>query len=127
MFNIAVQETQETAPVGISISNVHPSVCFEIPVEQNLEMTLDVRTRGASIEISNDANTDIGIELQIDHAPSGGGEYPFYNGEYTVTPAPRSQVLETSRKVMRNNVVVQGIPYYEVSNLSGGYTANIGG
>lgn len=51
----------------------------------------------------------------------------YYDGEYDVTPMPyTSQILPTANLVMRNNVNIQEIPYYEVSNLSGGVTATIG-
>lgn len=54
------------------------------------------------------------------------GEY--YNGDYDATSLPfEDQTLDTEGKVMRNNFVVNRIPYAETSNLSGGYTAIIGG
>ena len=51
----------------------------------------------------------------------------YYDGEYEITPMPyTSQILPTANLVMRNNINVQEIPYFEVSNLSGGITATIG-
>ena len=51
-----------------------------------------------------------------------------YDGAYEVTPKAFDEtVLETERKLMRHDVTVREIPYYETSNLSGGYTAIIGG
>ena len=50
----------------------------------------------------------------------------YYDGNYIVTPkAYSSTILETADKIMRDDVTVLEIPYYEVSNLSGGYTVNI--
>lgn len=50
-----------------------------------------------------------------------------YIGPYVVTPKANEQTLYTSEKVMNDDVLVEGIPYYEVSNTSGGMTAIIGG
>lgn len=51
-----------------------------------------------------------------------------YEGEYVVTPRPWNEtILETENKILRNNVTVEVIPYYETSNLSGGSTVYIGG
>lgn len=52
---------------------------------------------------------------------------PTYDGNYTV----RSEIDEdyellTSHRLMKQNIVVKKIPYYEASNTSGGYTAYIG-
>ena len=58
--------------------------------------------------------------------PSVVGSQP-YTGVYEVTPAVYSQTLETAGKRLAEDVTVLEIPFYETSNLSGGYTAIIGG
>ena len=51
---------------------------------------------------------------------SGGGTYPHYQGDYTVTPLTRGAVvLDTNGKVMDDDVTVIKIPYFETSNVSG--------
>lgn len=51
---------------------------------------------------------------------------PVYEGEYDITPkAYEEQVLQTKEKTLLENVTVQKVPYYEVSNGSGGNTVNI--
>lgn len=50
-----------------------------------------------------------------------------YSGPYRVTPSGNEQKLYTSEKVMAEDVTVESIPYFEVSNTSGGTTAIIGG
>ena len=56
----------------------------------------------------------------------GGGEH--YGGPYEVLPLAFSEtVLETKDLVMDDDVTVLKIPYYETSNLSGGYTVYIAG
>lgn len=52
-------------------------------------------------------------------------EYPDYEGQYEVTPDMDGEQLETSNRLLRNNVVVNPIPYSKVTNPSGGYTAII--
>lgn len=54
-------------------------------------------------------------------------DVPIYDGEYVVIPmAYEEQTLQTRAKLLTQNVKVTEIPYYEVENLSGGYTVNIG-
>ena len=51
---------------------------------------------------------------------------PVYAGEYNVIPkAHKIQVLQTKEKTLLENVIVQRVPFYEVSNISGGETVNI--
>lgn len=54
-------------------------------------------------------------------------DYDEYTGQYTVSPLPNvKQILRTRNKVLRHDVVVNEIPYYETSNSAGGYTVIIG-
>lgn len=55
-----------------------------------------------------------------------GGNVEEYKGAYEVTPATTAQVLETARKVMRDDLTIKEIPYAEVSNAAGGNTISIG-
>lgn len=49
-----------------------------------------------------------------------------YGGEYEVTPRIVSQVLQTKQKVMTDNLTIKEIPFFDVSNTSGGTTVYIG-
>lgn len=50
-----------------------------------------------------------------------------YTGQYTVTPLPNvEQILRTDNKILKHDIVVEPIPYYETSNDAGGYTVIIG-
>ncbi len=54
-------------------------------------------------------------------------DLPLYNGDYEITPQKDGDVtLETGGRGMRGDVVVRAIPYYETTNMSGGYTVIIG-
>lgn len=49
-----------------------------------------------------------------------------YTGEYEVVPAVDEQTLFTAQKIMKRNLVVNAIPYLEVSNEFNGETITIG-
>lgn len=53
--------------------------------------------------------------------------YPEYKGSTEVTPQVIGQTLPTRNTLMKNDITIAAIPYYETSNLKGGYTAIIGG
>lgn len=53
-----------------------------------------------------------------------GGE--VYEGEYTITPKVLEQKAYTAGKVLTDDITVFAIPYYDVSNASGGSTVYIG-
>ena len=49
-----------------------------------------------------------------------------FDGNYEVTPkAFESQILETKNKMMKENITIKKVPYWESSNQSGGKTAYI--
>lgn len=53
-------------------------------------------------------------------------DYESWNGNYSITPSVTSQILDTKSKIMRDNLIINEIPYSEVSNTSGGNTVHIG-
>lgn len=56
-----------------------------------------------------------------------GSAAEIFDGDYTVKPQPYdSQTLDTKNKLMRDDVTVLAIPYFETSNLSDGLTVYIG-
>ena len=57
---------------------------------------------------------------------STGSSTPGYTGPYEVTPMPEAQKLTTNGKLMKADVTVKAIPYFNVGNPSGGSTAYIG-
>ena len=54
------------------------------------------------------------------------GEMDTYDEDYWVTPGERAQILKTDQKLMKRNMIVEAIPYLEVTNSSGGTTVTIG-
>lgn len=52
--------------------------------------------------------------------------WPVYGGEYQVGPnATEDQILITANTRLTDNIVINKIPYYEVSNNAGGTTVSI--
>lgn len=67
---------------------------------------------------------EIDIEFgQIQQIASG--DIPVYEGDYTVTPNVDGKTLQTKDKLMKENVIVEKIPCFVVSNISGGNTVYI--
>ena len=54
------------------------------------------------------------------------GGYEPYDGAYEVVPRLHEQVLNTSKKIMHDDVTIKEIPIARVSNTSGGTTVIIG-
>ena len=57
-----------------------------------------------------------------------GNAVPTYKGQYQITPlAFEETTLKTKGKKLTEDVVIKEIPYFETTNLSGGYTVYIAG
>lgn len=54
-------------------------------------------------------------------------DHELYSGAYNVTPEIEEQTLNTSDKLMIEDVKIRAIPYYSVSNQYNGETIIIGG
>lgn len=58
--------------------------------------------------------------------PASAAEAETYTGDYRVTPkAFDAQTLPTAHKLLRDDVTVTPVPYFETSNTSGGVTVYI--
>ena len=49
-----------------------------------------------------------------------------YSGDYDVVPRVTEQTLPTKNKILIEDVIIKSIPYFDVSNTSGGSTVYIG-
>lgn len=59
--------------------------------------------------------------------PPARSSYHFYDGIYEITPTPELDIiLNTSNQILLDDIVVKEIPYFEITNESGGYTVTIG-
>lgn len=85
------------------------------------------------LNISSNKTLDLKTNKNSKNAKIGGLEdsvftyqAPVYDGEYNVIPkAYEEQVLQTKEKTLLENVTVQKVPFYEISNASGGTTVYI--
>lgn len=46
-------------------------------------------------------------------------DMPDYEGNYSVTPTPQSQQLNTENKTLREDMIINPIPYYDIANQYG--------
>ena len=75
-----------------------------------------------SVGVASDASMKVNVGSTTMIAPS---ELEQYAGPYEVVPKVNSQTLSTARKMMRDDITVREVPYYEVSNQFGGNTVYI--
>lgn len=54
------------------------------------------------------------------------GNCKYYEGTYDVIPMCSEQIIDVEGKHMLEDICVKEIPYYEVTNDSGGKTVKIG-
>lgn len=76
-----------------------------------------------NINIQGKLNNNISIKGNLNVTQSN--PYPEYTGTYEVIPSIEMQILETKNKILKDDVSVKQIPYFETSNLYGD-TAYIG-
>ena len=65
----------------------------------------------------------LAVAVELGRPVYMGGEP--YEGPYDVTPKVTAQTLPTAKKLMRDDVSVRAIPYFDVSNQAGGNTIYI--
>lgn len=94
---------------------------FDIVLRVNAHLTDDVIR--ASADISDSTISKRG-ELTTKVIPST--EFDFYEGDYEVTPLITTQILGTSKKMMRDDLTIWMIPTKEEPNDAGGVTFTIG-
>ena len=82
------------------------------------EISLDNTLDG---EVELEAITDLDPEVVLS---TGGAVYPHYSGSYTVTPSSSVQTLDTSDKVMDDDVTVNAVPVGSATTPATIITAN---
>ena len=65
------------------------------------------------------------VKLSVNMKVGVGGSGEAYTGAYEVTPDVVKQVLPTAQKTMSRDVTILEIPFFEVTNNSGGTTVSI--
>lgn len=78
-----------------------------------------------SIKGTLDSNSELSGVIENNNSISGtltiggGGSYTDYDGSYDIIPKTTSQTLNTTNKIMRDDVLIEEIPYFETSNEYG--------
>lgn len=73
---------------------------------------------------SSDRQFELGFgEVQLVTARPG---VDYYEGSYKAVPQVTAQTLETSHKYLIDDITICEIPFFNVSNTSGGSTVYIG-
>ena len=80
-------------------------------------------TQALKVELAKDG----AFAVDFGQLTEAGKDIPHYDGDYDVVPGREETTLETRDTVMDDDVTVHPIPFFEVSNLSGGTTCYIGG
>ena len=66
------------------------------------------------------------VDVQVDAVTRiPAGDVLVYDGPYEAIPKVEAQTLPTAKKLMREDVSVRAIPYFDVSNPAGGNTIYI--
>ena len=80
----------------------------------------------AVLEAINKTINELEWRLQVGAENSKNSASDIYTGEYEVTPkANKAQVLDTSDKLLKDDIIINEVPYYETTNASGGMTTYI--
>lgn len=74
------------------------------------------------VRLGQDSALSVGVAPIIRAAPEG---LEYYEGPYSVTPKVEAQTLATAEKYMTDDVTVNAVPFYAVSNNYGGSTVYI--
>lgn len=91
----------------------------------DIQFKLEIESNDTSfdLKIGNDKEN---FEFLYDTLYEVDKDYDAYLGEYEVVPAIKQQQLDTKDKLMKKDVVISAIPFFETSNDEGGNTVYIG-
>lgn len=112
MLTIEVKNSQKQN-INVSVENKLTQGVF---VEQ--KMSGDILLENAPVQ-------NVGVEQDVILVPVYKDAIP-YEGDYEVTPKVNAQTMPTKGKLMEEDVTVKSIPFFDVSNTSGGSTVYIG-
>lgn len=88
---------------------------LDVVFSKSGEQKMDVRYHESGCELDADFGEIQSVNI--------GGE--IYDGDYTVTPKVAAQTMKTKGKAMVDDVTIKAIPFFNVSNTSGGSTVYI--
>lgn len=86
--------------------------------QSNTRLAAELQLNKGSIQLDATFADYQEVTLQKDADP--------YTGAYEITPAVESQTLPTAQKLMKQDMTINAIPYFETSNDFDGKTVYIG-
>lgn len=86
-------------------------VTFSEPIDAELPVVFSETGESIAADFGEIQSVNIGAEV--------------YEGDYVVTPKVDGQTIPTKGKVLIKDMTVKAIPYFDVSNTSGGSTVYI--
>lgn len=86
-------------------------VTFSEPIDAELPVVFSESQQSIDADFGEVQSVDIGSEV--------------YKGDYVVTPKVDGQTIPTKGKVLIKDMTVNPIPFFDVSNTSGGSTVYI--
>lgn len=92
-----------------------------------IALRIEVRNEAVqkiNLSVTN-TNQNVGIRQDVITIPVY-KDVPEYQGAYDITPKVVEQRMETKDKLMTDDVTIKSIPFFNVSNTSGGSTVYIG-
>lgn len=92
-----------------------------------IALTIEVRNaqkQSIKINVENALRQDVKITQDVIIVPLY-KDVTLYEGDYEVTPKVREQTLPTADRLLLEDVRIKEIPYFDVSNSSGGSTVYI--
>lgn len=90
----------------------------------NVKQTLSGSLLG-NLVLTGDFKNASELTGRVNVGGLGGGVLDRYEGEYEVIPKTIAQILDTRQKFLSEDVLIEEIPYAEVSNNANGITATI--
>ena len=92
-----------------------------------IALRIEVRnepSQRVNVVVTN-TNQNVGVRQDVITIPVY-KDVPEYEGAYDITPKVVEQRMATKNKLMTDNVTIRSIPFFNVSNDSGGSTVYIG-
>lgn len=116
--------------INVNISQIKNAIETNVKnVTSNIDVSIkEQKTQNKNFIETNVKNVTSNINVSIDKTINNNGDcfHDEYKGTYEITPkANETQVLETKNKLLNDNVKINKIPYYEVSNNENGKTVII--
>ena len=107
----------ETSSVNSNLSN-NSNITGSIndtKITGNVSSTININgllSNNNNLNSNIQSNSNISAKLSV----GGSGSYLDYSGSYDIIPNQQDQTLQTQNKILRENMLVEKIPYYETSN-----------